>query len=158
MNNEFTEPTDELKRVAEEINLLRKDIQVASAALGRIERRLRSAFPNYPAKQKQSKEKTKSKKTYPSRTSQELQYIFEDLVTRTQNGGDGAFSARIREFSDKDIIALAFEVGVASKSRLSRPKAEDGIRKRVQEAMQLQFEKKQSSRKINPADRDYQRR
>jgi hypothetical protein len=46
MNNEFTEPSDELKRVVEEINLLRRDLQGTSAALGRIERRLNAAFPN----------------------------------------------------------------------------------------------------------------
>ena len=51
----------------------------------------------------------------------------------------------IGEFSDEVIIALAVEVGIGSPSRLSRRKAVDGIRKRVQEAMQLQFEKKQSS-------------
>lgn len=37
MNNEFANTTDELKRVAEEINLLRRDLQATSSALGRIE-------------------------------------------------------------------------------------------------------------------------
>lgn len=142
MNNEFTEPTNELKRVAEEINLLRRDIQTASAALGRIERRLKAAFPNYPKKQKQPKERKKIERTHSSKTSQELKSIFEDLVTCTQTGGDSAYSARISELSDEDIIALAVEMGIGSHSRQSRQKAMDGVRKRVQEAMQLQFEKK----------------
>lgn len=145
MNNEFTEPNDELKRVAEEINLLRRDLQATSAALGRIERRLKAAFPNYPDKAKQSKGKKKTERISSTKTPQELQSIFNDLVVSTQNGGDSAYTSMIGEFSDEVIIALAVEVGIGSPSRLSRRKAVDGIRKRVQEAMQLQFEKKQSS-------------
>lgn len=145
MNNEFTEPNDELKRVAEEINLLRRDLQATSAALGRIERRLKVAFPNYPDKAKQSKGKKKTERISSTKTPQELQSIFNDLVVSTQNGGDSAYTSMIGEFSDEVIIALAVEVGIGSPSRLSRRKAVDSIRKRVQEAMQLQFEKKQSS-------------
>lgn len=100
---------------------------------------LRAAFPNYPEKPKQSK---KGNKVSSSKTPKELQAIFDDLVTRTQNGGGSAFTAKIDEFTDEDIIALAVEVGVGSPSKLSRRKATDGIRMRVQEAMQLQFEKK----------------
>jgi len=142
MNNEFTEPTDELKRVAEEINLLRRDLQATSSALGRIERRLKATFPNYPSKQKQPKGKRQSERTRTSKTPQDLQAIFEDLVDRSNNGGDSAFAAKVNEFKDEDIIALSVEVGMGSHSRLSRQKAVDGVRKRVQEAMQLQFEKK----------------
>ena len=152
MNDEFTEPTDELKRVAEEINLLRRDLQATSSALGRIERRLKAAFPNYPQKQKQPKEKRQSERTRSSKTAQELQTIFEDLVDRTKNGGDSAYAAKVNEFKDEDIIALSVEVGMGSHSRLSRQKAVDGVRKRVQEAMQLQFEKKRNFQQANPAD------
>ena len=144
MSKEFTDPTDELKRVAEEINLLRRDIQMASTALGRIERRLKAAFPNYPQKQKQPKEKKKTERPHSSKTPQELKSIFEDLVSRTQTGGDSAYAARISELTDEDIVALAVEIGIGSHSRLSRQKAIDGVRKSVQEAMQLQFEKKQN--------------
>ncbi len=152
MNNEFTEPNDELKRVAEEINLLRRDIQTASAVLGRIERRLKAAFPNYPAKQKQPKEKITKERTHSSKTPQELQAFFEDLVTRTQTGGDSAFAERMSEFNDEDVIALSVELGMGSRSRLTRNKAADGVRKRVQEAMQLQFGRKRDLQQANPAD------
>jgi hypothetical protein len=144
MNNEFTEPTDELKRVAEEINLLRRDIQTASAALSRIERRLKAAFPNYSSKKKQSKEKKRNDRIHSLKTPQELNAIFEGLVNHTKAGGDSAYSTNISELSTEDIVALAVEVGIGSHSRLSRQKAIDGIRKRIQEAMQLQFEKKQN--------------
>lgn len=142
MSNEFTEPGDELKRVAEEINLLRRDMQAASAFLGRIERRLKATFPNYPTKKLQPKEKKKEGKISSLKSPHELQAIFDELVARTQSGGDSEFATTIGELKDEDIVAVAVEVGVASASRLSRQKAIDGVRKRVQEAMQLQFEKK----------------
>lgn len=77
------------------------------------------------------------------KTSQELQAIFENLVLRTQGNGDSAFAAIIKELTDRDIVALAVELGTGSTSKLSRRKAEEAIRKRVQEAMQLQFENKE---------------
>lgn len=152
MNNEFTEPTDELKRVAEEITLLRKDLQEASSALSRIERRLKAAFPNYPQKPKQTKGKGQSDKTYSSKTPHELQAIFEDLVARTLNGGDAAFLERLSALNEEDIIALSLELGMGSRSRLSRNKAADGVRKRVQEAMLLQFKTKKDLQQSNQGD------
>lgn len=151
MNNEFNEPTEELRRVAEEIGLLRRDIQTASATLGRIERRLKAVFPNYPAKKKEPK-RNKTERSVSLKTTQELQSIFNDLVTQTQNSGDSGFASRIGKLSDEDVVALATEVGVSSKNRLSRNKATEGVRKRVQEAVQLQFEKKISPQQKNPAD------
>ena len=142
MNNEFAEPTEEIRRVAEEIGLLRKDIQAASAVLGRIERRLKAAFPNYPAKRKKQGRRKEIDQAVSAKTPQELQSIFDDLVSRTQNGGDAAFAQRIEELNDEDLFALAREVGVSSRNRLSRNKAADGLRRRVQESMQLQFENK----------------
>jgi hypothetical protein len=153
MNNEFiTEPNDELKRVTEEINFLRRDMQAASALLGRIEKRLKAAFPSYPIKQKQPKEKGQRERTHSSKTPQELQAIFEDLVVITHNGGDSAFVAKVSAITDEDIIALSVEVGMGSHSRLSRHKAEVGVRKRVQEALQLQFEKKGNFQHKNPSN------
>jgi len=154
MNNEFTEPTDELKRVAEEINLLRKDIQTASAALGRIERRLKAAFPNYPSQPKKAKEKKQTGKIISSKKSHELLAISDDLVSRTQGGDDSAFAERMTEFNDEDIVALAVELGMGSRSRLSRQKALDGIRKRVQESLQPQFENKTNLQQANQPDRE----
>jgi hypothetical protein len=141
MNNEFIEPQEEVNRVAEEICLLRKDIQAASAALNRIERRLKAAFPKYPTKNKQPREKKYNAKIVSSKNAAELQSIFNDLVSYTQNGGDSAFADKIGELKNEDVVALASEIGISSRNRLSRNKAADGIRKRVQEVMQLQFEK-----------------
>ena len=123
MNNEFNEPNEELRRVAEEIGLLRKDIQTASATLGRIERRLKAAFPNYPVKKKEPK-KNKTERTVSQKTAQELQSIFNDLVAQTQNSGDSGFATEIGQMSDKDVVALAIEVGVSSKNRISRNKSD----------------------------------
>jgi len=150
MNNEFNEPMEELRHIAEEISLLRRDIQTASTALGRIERRLKAAFPIYPVKKKEPR-KNRTERTVSSKSAQELQSIFDDLVTQTQSSGDSGFAAKMVQLSDEDVLSLAIEVGVSSKNRLSRNKATEGVRKRVQEAMQLQFEKKTSPQQKNPA-------
>jgi hypothetical protein len=155
MNNNFSEQNNDLKRVAEEISLLRRDIQTASTTLGRIERRLKVAFPDFPNKQKQFTKNKKTGKTPSSKTPHELQVIFDDLVSSTQSEGDSAFRSRIKQYSDEDIIALAVEVGMGSASRLSRLKATVAIRKRVQEALQLQFENKYPPYQISLSDSSF---
>lgn len=143
MNNEFNNPSDELKSVAEQINLLRKDLHTTLNSLVRIERRLKATFVNYPTKKKKSKEKKKDSCTKSnSTTPEELQRIFEDLIQRTENGGDSSFAARIEELTDEEIIALAVELGVGNSSNLSKRKSIEGIRMRIQEAILLQFFKK----------------
>jgi len=52
MNNEFPNASDEVKRLANEIEALREDIQGATRKLAQMERRLRAVFPNLPKKPK----------------------------------------------------------------------------------------------------------
>lgn len=138
MTNEFAKPSDEIIRVAEEINLLRRDLQQVSGALSRIERRLKSTFPNYPTRKKPNSTTTRTKPPLSKLTTRELQQLFDDVVTATQADGDNGFQRRVSEISDSDIIALAAEVGMGTSSSLTRNKAIGGVRKRVQEAIQLQ--------------------
>lgn len=139
MNNEFLNDNEELKRVAEEITLLRRDLQTTSATLGRIERRLKASFNNYPETKKNKKNSSKNKST---KESEELLSLFDEIVSKTKEGGEGQFTSLIDELSEEDLIAIAVEIGVSSPSKLSRKKSIDGIRKRVQESLQLQFHKR----------------
>ena len=144
MTREFLEPAEELVRVAEEINLLRRDLKESFAMINRIERRLKAAYPNYPDKPVQSEKKKQQESDSTSKTRVDLLNIFEKLVACIQNGGEDVYFSMIKDLSDLDIIALAVEIGIGSKSKLSRRKSEEGIRKRVQEALQLQFSNKKS--------------
>jgi len=132
-----------LKRVAEEISSLRRDLQATSASLGRIEKRLKAAFPNYPTK----KNTPKREKLAPAsdKTPEELNRIFDSIVTATQEGGDSGFERSVTEIDEAILLAVAIEVGAGSASSLTIPKAKKGIRKRVQESMQLRFQNKKST-------------
>lgn len=138
MSNEFAKPSDEIIRVAEEINLLRRDLQQATGALSRIERRLKATFPNYPVRKKVDRAMPRTKHAPSHLTPQELQALFNEVVAATQADGDNGFQRRVSDIADSDIIALAVEIGMGTSSSLTRNKAVGGVRKRVQEAMQLQ--------------------
>lgn len=137
MNSEFAKPTEELERVAKEIDSLRRELLTLSGTLSRIEKRLKGAFPNYPAVK--GKKLKKSISTRSGMSNAELQQLFSHLVEITQRDGDGAYSAKANDIETGDLFALADELGISSSRRTSRPKAIESIRKRVQEAMQLQF-------------------
>ena len=137
MNKEFLQPSEELKRLAEGISGLRRDLQMTMSSLSRIERRLKAAFPNYPAKKKAAK----SPKAVPSinKSNEELNKIFDSLVVATKEEGDAGFDRAASSLEASVILAVAVEVGAGTTSRLTVPKAKRGIRRRVQESLQLRF-------------------
>lgn len=137
MSKEFLQPSEELKRLAEGISGLRRDLQTTTSSLSRIERRLKAAFPNYPAKKKA----TKSPKAVPStnKSNEELNKIFDSLVVATKEEGDAGFDRAASSLEESVILAVAVEVGAGATSRLTVPKAKRGIRRRVQESLQLRF-------------------
>lgn len=146
MIEEFNKPSDELKIVAEEISLLRNDLHTTLSSLDRIERRLRATFQDYPTKKKIVKEpKNGNSRNSSSKTPQELQAIFNELMDNTEKGGDKLFLSSIEKLSEEDIIALSVELGIGSPSHLSKRKSVEGIRKRIQEAIMLQFKKKEGA-------------
>ena len=106
MNSEFTGPEEELRRLEQEISLLRRDLQQTTATLGRIERRLKATFSNYPEKKKVSNAKINEQ----SLNSEQLNIIFEELVSCTKIGGDSEFSSRINKENEETIILLELEI------------------------------------------------
>jgi len=145
MSEEFLQPNDELKRVAEELALLRRDLQTTSSAIGRIEKRLKATFPNYPTKRKEGKKQ----KAFPTtdKTPDELNTIFSSLVDATKSDGDAGFQKAVDDLDEAILLAVAIEIGVGTASSLTTPKAKKGIRSRVQESLQLQFRSKESPNK-----------
>lgn len=137
MNKEFLQPSEELRQLADGISGLRRDLQTTTLSLSRIERRLKAAFPNYPAKKKAAK----GSKAVPAKnkSTEELNEIFDSLVVATKQEGDAGFDRAASNLQDSDILAVAVEIGVSATNRLTVPKAKKGIRRRVQESLQLQF-------------------
>ncbi len=137
MSKEFLQPSEELKRLAEGISGLRRDLQTTTLSLGRMERRLKAAFPNYPAKKKAAKESKAVPAT--NKSTEELNKIFDSLVVATKEEGDAGFDRAASDIEKSVILAVAIEIGAGAASRLTVPKAKRGIRRRVQESLQLQF-------------------
>jgi len=137
MSNDFATPPEELKRVADEISRLREQIQTASAVLGRIEKRLKLAFPNYPQNKKAQPKTPTSKRPASNKSRDELLQLFENVLEATKSHGDTGFTAEIAKISDEDVAALALEVGISDSKRISIKKAREGIRKRIQESLLL---------------------
>lgn len=147
MNN-ATSGADELAKLSQEISLLREQLQVAAAALSRIEKRLKLVFPAYEVKKK----RTASPSESPSQKNRdELMRIFEDLLAVTRTGGDSAFAAGVRSVTEADLVALAFELGVSDRRRISLAKATAGIRGRIQESLMLSGSLDRSKPMQNPS-------
>jgi hypothetical protein len=134
MSNEFPQPGEEVKRLANEIEALRGDMQAAFRKLAQMEKRLRGVFPNLPRKPKTAPEQVRQ----PSAKSEaQLQEDFQRILKAVEESGPQGFDSAIGALPPEDVIALAVELGVGQPKRTSLPKAIGGIRKRVQERRML---------------------
>lgn len=124
----------EVERLASEIELLRNEVRNINSTINRIEKRLKSHFPNYPAKKKA---KPIDKKNIQNIPRDELMETFNIIVERTRKDGETAFNHEIQKLDKQFLLNLADELGLGSKKSLSIKKAREGIRGRVQESIQL---------------------
>lgn len=130
MNNEFPQPSEEVKRLASEIEALRSDMQLSFRKLAQMEKRLRSVFPNLPKKPKAAPEHVRPRS---SKTEAQLEADFQKLLKAVEESGPQGFASVIESLPEEDVIALAVELGVGQPKRTGLNKAIEGIRKRVQE-------------------------
>jgi len=145
MPSDFTPPSEELQRLAEEINLLRRDFQAANAALGRIEKRLKATFPAYAPKKETRRPRSSPESRSPSTKSRDdLMADFDKLIAETKEKGDAGFESFLSTLPDQDVVALAYELGVGS-LKTTTNKAREGIRKRIQESLLLTFQSRKDT-------------
>lgn len=134
MSNEFPEPGEEIKRLVNEIESLRADMQDMFRKLSQMEKRLRTVFPSLPKKPKPSKPDPGISS---NKSPHELQETFQSILKAVQASGPQGFDASIAALAPEDVIALAIELGVGQPKKTSLKKATDGIRLRVQERIML---------------------
>lgn len=142
MLSDFTPPSEELQRLADEISLLRRDFQAGIGALGRMEKRLKAAFPAYAPKKQSCSPSSGEPPSRSGKTPDQLNADFDSLLVATKERGDVGFESAITAFPDQDVIALAHELGIGSLKTTSVKKAREGVRKRVQESLLLSYERK----------------
>lgn len=130
MNNEFPQPSEEVKRLVSEIEALRGDMQSSFRKLAQMEKRLRAVFPNLPRKPKPAPNQPRPAS---NKSEGQLQADFQTILKAVEETGSQGFDATISALPQEDVIALAVELGVGQPKRTSFNKAVEGIRKRVQE-------------------------
>src|SRR5438876_9711067 len=109
MNSEFPEPSEEVKRLASEIEMLRSDIQVAIKKLGQMEKRLRAVFPNLPKKPKAIKPEARP---LSNKSPEQLKEDFQLILRAVEESGPQGFDSMVASLQQEDVIALAIELGV----------------------------------------------
>lgn len=134
MSNEFPQPSEEIKRLVNEIESLRGDMQMAFRKLSQMEKRLRTVFPNLPKKPKPTPMAVRQPST---KSEEQLKEEFQRILDAVGESGPQGFDSVISSLPREDVIALAVELGVGQLKRTSLSKAINGIRKRVQERMML---------------------
>ena len=137
MNNEFSRPEEEVLRIADEIRQLKEALQGVNLSIAKIEKRLRNAFPSYPANKRPSKKVDLASTPAQSKSREELLQIFERVLEATKEKGDIGFSRIIETIPDNDLQGLAYELGVSTSKRISNIKAKDGIKGRIHETILL---------------------
>jgi hypothetical protein len=128
MPSDFTPPSEELLRLAEEISLLRRDFQVGMAALGRIEKRLKATFPTYAPKKQTRQPSSSDTRRHSTKSRDDLMTDFDSLISATKERGDVGFESFLSTLPEQDVIAMAYELGVGSPKTTSTKKAREGIR------------------------------
>lgn len=127
-----------IKAVADEIAMLRRELQQASASLNRIEKRLRFNFPDYPKAAPRKSERAQGGEVVSTKSRDELLRDFETILNAIKTNGDSGFFGAFARLSDADAAALAFELGAVPSRKAGRKRAEEAIRRRAQESMLLQ--------------------
>ena len=142
MSSDFTPPDQVLSRISEEIALLRRDLQSTMSSLSRLEKRLAASFPSYS--KKTTRQQASQSQPLSEKTREQLLELFDGLVQETKEHGEAGYEAAIGRLKDEDVLALAFELGVAGKKKVGATKAKEGIRRRIQESILLRFNRRPS--------------
>jgi len=127
-----------VKAVADEIAMLRRELQQASASLNRIEKRLRFNFPDYPKPSPRKSGKAPGDEIVSAKDRDELLRYYEAILDAIKGNGDSGFRGAVSKLSDADVAALAYELGAVPSRKAGRKRAEEAIRRRAQESMLLQ--------------------
>jgi hypothetical protein len=133
-----------VKTVADEIAMLRRELQQASASLNRIEKRLRFNFPDYPKPPLKKSERASGEQAVSTKGRDELLRDFDTILEATKTNGDSGFRTAVTGLSDADAAALAYELGAVPSRKAGRKRAEEAIRRRAQESMLLQTRRDKS--------------
>ena len=133
---EFRSPEQEILKLLEECVELKRTLKGISAQLGRIENRVKRAFPGV-AEQARQREIAAHQAT-PSASREEILAEFDNIVRLAASGANDEAERIIESKSALDLSAIAKELGVAfNKSKPSIKAMREAIFGKVRESVLL---------------------
>lgn len=110
--SEFRNSDQEVLKLLEECGELKRTLKSINAQLGRIESRVKAAFPK-PAKQYQDRKAASARQTNSSLTPSEALAEFDNVVKLASSGATVEAENYLERRSAVDLFSIAKEVGVS---------------------------------------------
>ena len=135
--SEFRNSEQEIFKLLEECSELRRALKSISSQLGRIETRVKRAFP-LAAKQIEERKRARARTTQTSLTSEQALVEFDRVVGIASSGHVEEAERALREMAPPDLLVMAKELGVSfPKSKPSARVLMNAIIGRVRESLLL---------------------
>jgi hypothetical protein len=135
--SEFRGPEQEVLKLLEECAELRMTLNAISAQIGRMEKRIKNAFP-IVAEQAGSRKVASRRSSKASITSEEALAEFDRIVMLAASGDNKQAERILGSKSAPDLLVIAKEIGVSfPKSKPSIRAMREGIFGRVRESILL---------------------
>lgn len=134
---EFRTPEQEVSRLLDELAGLRDQLRGIGATLGRLELRIKRAFPNVAA-ERQSRGANDRGKTEPSLTPEKALQLYDDAVKQAKLGSQDRALAEVQKLALPDLAVLHRELGLSlGRSKPSRKILMNGIINRIKQSVML---------------------
>jgi len=135
-NPEFRTPEQDVLKFLEECAELRQTLKTISAQLGRMEMRMKRAFP--AAMEQQRERKAGAKRSLASITPEQALSEFDRIVTMAASGASQEAERTLEKMSAPDLLLIAKELGVSfRKSKPSVKATREAIFGKVRESILL---------------------
>jgi hypothetical protein len=136
-NSEFRGPEQEVLRLLEECAELRATLKAINAQIGRMERRVRNAFPNV-ATQARHRASGAANLGEATITSEQALAEFDRIVGLAASGANDDAQRVLDEKSAADLRVIAKELGVSlTRSKLSIKTMREAVLGKVRESVLL---------------------
>jgi hypothetical protein len=136
-DTDFRTPEQEILKLLDECSEIRRTLRSIGAQVGRMETRVKRAFPGVVQKAKERSAKGTRSSTE-SITSEEALAEFDRIVSLATRGEADEAERALEARSADDLLAIARELGVSfSKSKPSARAIREGIIGKVRESVLL---------------------
>jgi len=114
----FNSPKEEVERLASELGAVKELLREVSRQLGRLELRVKRAFPaTYPAGPREAARGGSSSRPAPTISAGEALRVYEELVQLARTGARGEIQSRLASMGVPDLELMRRELGVSLGSK-----------------------------------------